>query len=91
VPLGQIVQVVRPPAQAGGQGEPDSGLDAVTLAATGAAPLPITSSQMSHLWQALGTGYNVLGFERAVGGDDLFPSWCCADHRADQQHDAWGY
>ena len=30
-----------PPAHARGQGEPDSGLDAVTLAATGAAPLPI--------------------------------------------------
>jgi hypothetical protein len=57
---------------AGGQGELELGLDAAALAATGSAPLPITSSQMSHLWQALGIVYEVLGFDRAVGGDEVF-------------------
>jgi hypothetical protein len=27
---------------------------------------------MSHLWQGLGTVYDVLGFDRAVGGDEVF-------------------
>ena len=72
MPLGQIVQVVRPAGAGRWTGRARLGSDAVMLAATGAAPLPITSSQMSHLWQALGTGNNVLGFERAVGGDDVF-------------------
>jgi hypothetical protein len=57
---------------AGGQGELELGLGTAAVAATGSAPLPITSSQMSHLWQALGTVYEVLGFDRAVGGDEVF-------------------
>ena len=61
---------------AGGQGELDLGLNAAVVAASGSAPsptpLPITSSQMSHLWQALGTVYEALGFDRAVGGDEVF-------------------
>jgi hypothetical protein len=35
-------------------------------------PLPITSSRMSHLLDALGRGYDVLGFSRAAGGDEVF-------------------
>jgi hypothetical protein len=35
-------------------------------------PLPITASRMAHLWDALLHGYRVLGFERAVGGDEVF-------------------
>src|SRR3954452_13064705 len=35
-------------------------------------PLPITSSRMGHLWDALEHGYRVLGFERAAGGDEVF-------------------
>jgi hypothetical protein len=61
---------------AGGQSELDLGLNTAVTAASGSAPsptpLPITSSQMSHLWQALGTVYDVLGFDRAVGGDEVF-------------------
>jgi hypothetical protein len=53
-PLNQIVQVVRPAGAGRWTGRARLGSDAVTLAATGAAPLPITSSQMSHLRQSLG-------------------------------------
>jgi len=35
-------------------------------------PLPITSSRMSHLVDALERGYRVLGFEDAAGGDEMF-------------------
>lgn len=34
--------------------------------------LPITSSQMTALWDALCTAYRVLGFEEATGGDAVF-------------------
>jgi hypothetical protein len=35
-------------------------------------PLPITSSKMSHLVDAVEHAYRVLGFEQAAGGDDVF-------------------
>ena len=35
-------------------------------------PLPITSSRMEHLADALERGYRVLGFEDAAGGDEVF-------------------
>src|SRR5579862_69757 len=35
-------------------------------------PLPITSSRMSHLVDAVERGYRVLGFEDAAGGDEVF-------------------
>jgi hypothetical protein len=35
-------------------------------------PLPITSSRMGHLLDALARGYDVLGFGRATGGDEVF-------------------
>jgi hypothetical protein len=34
--------------------------------------LPITSSRMAHLWDALVHAYPVLGFEKAAGGDAVF-------------------
>ena len=53
---------------AAGQGELDLGLDA------GAAggPLPITSSRMGCLLDALARAYDVLGFGVAAGGDEVF-------------------
>src|SRR5438874_3191009 len=39
---------------------------------TGHGPLPITSSRMGHLWDALSHAYDVVGFERAAGGDEVF-------------------
>jgi Transposase DDE domain len=35
-------------------------------------PLPITSSRMGHLLDALARGYEVLGFGAAAGGDEVF-------------------
>jgi hypothetical protein len=51
-----------------GQGELDLRLD------TGAdgGPLPITSSRMGHLWDALARAYEVLGFDAATDGDEVF-------------------
>ena len=53
---------------ASGQGELDLGLD------TGAAggPLPIASSRMGCLLDALSCAYDVLGFDQASGGDEVF-------------------
>jgi hypothetical protein len=38
----------------------------------GGGPLPITSSRMGHLLDALARGYDVLGFGHATGGDEVF-------------------
>src|SRR5438045_1433443 len=57
---------------AAGQDELDLGLGSAVLAERGGDPLPITSSRMSHLWDALIRVYQVLGFERAAGGDEVF-------------------
>ena len=57
---------------AGGQRELKLGLDAVAVAAAGSGQLKIASSQMSQLWQALCTAYDALGFDGAVGGDEVF-------------------
>jgi hypothetical protein len=53
---------------AAGQGELDLGLD--TSAPGG--PLPITSSRMGHLLDALWRAHDVLGFGQATGGDEVF-------------------
>jgi hypothetical protein len=42
------------------------------LEPAGGEPLPITSSRMGHLLDALGHGYRVLGLEDPAGGDDVF-------------------
>jgi Transposase DDE domain len=53
---------------AAGQGELDLGLDA---GAPG-GPLPITSSRMGCLLDALARAYDVLGFGQATGADEVF-------------------
>ena len=59
---------------AGGQGELDLGLEATGPArrGRGGGPLPITSTRMGHLVDALEHTYQVLGFEKAAGGDEVF-------------------
>jgi hypothetical protein len=57
---------------AGGQGQLELGLDAETLAGIGAGPLPILSSRMAPLWEALCAAYDQLGFEKAVEDDEVF-------------------
>lgn len=60
---------------AAGQPELDFGLDFAALQAgsgAGGGPLAITSSRMGHLWDALGHAFEVLGFEAATGGDEVF-------------------
>jgi hypothetical protein len=52
---------------AGGQGELGLGLEPA-----GGGPLPITSSRMGHLVDAVEHAYRVLGFEDAAGGDAMF-------------------
>jgi hypothetical protein len=56
---------------AAGQGELELGL-APAGSTGGGGALPITSSRMQHLWDALAHGYEVLGFEQAAGGDEVF-------------------
>ena len=67
---------------AAGQAELDLGV----AARSGSEPLPITSSRSAHLWDALCRAYEVLGFDKAAGGDEVFRQLVLrADHRADQQ------
>ncbi len=54
-----------------GQAELDLGLSVAQAAASG-GPLEIASSRMGHLWDALCRAYDVLGFEEAAGGDEVF-------------------
>jgi len=53
---------------AGGQDQLDLGLGA----RTDAEPLPITSSRAQHLWSALSDVYDLLGFDKAAEGDEVF-------------------
>jgi hypothetical protein len=53
---------------AAGQGELDLGL----MPAAPGGPLPITASRMSCLLDSLSHAYDVLGFGRAVGSDEVF-------------------
>jgi len=57
---------------AGGQGELELGVDVGMVTAGGAGPLPIVSSRMTPLWDALCAGYDQLGFDEAAGGDEVF-------------------
>jgi hypothetical protein len=47
-------------------------LDLGVVAPPGSEPLPITSSQMTHLWDGLCATYRILGFESAAKGDNVF-------------------
>ena len=42
----------------------------------GSEPLPIMSSQMTHLWDGLCAAYRILGFESATKADNVFVIWC---------------
>src|SRR6185312_15077731 len=55
---------------AGGQGELSLGLEPSVQ--VGGGPLPITSSRMGHLADALEHAYWVLGLKEAAGGDEVF-------------------
>jgi hypothetical protein len=63
---------------AGGQAELDLGLDGSFSAAADPSvapsvrPLEIASSRMGHLWDGLSSAYDLLGFARAAGGDEVF-------------------
>jgi Transposase DDE domain len=52
-----------------GQGALDLGIDAT---GTDGEPLELLATKSSHLWDALCTAYQVLGFDAAVGGDAVF-------------------
>ncbi len=47
-------------------------LDLGVAGRPGSAPLPITSSWAAHLWDALCRAYEVLGFDAAASGDEVF-------------------
>jgi len=53
---------------AAGQAELDLGI----AAQPGSVPLPITSSRAAHLWDALSHAYDVVGFDKAAGGEEVF-------------------
>jgi Transposase DDE domain len=57
---------------ADGQGELGLGLEPAELARAGGGPLPVRSSRMGQLADALEQGYRVLGLEDAAGGDEVF-------------------
>lgn len=58
---------------AGDQGELDLGIEVpAQVAATRPEPLPIVASRMGHLWDGLSRAYDVLGFDEAAGGDEVF-------------------
>lgn len=53
---------------AAGQAQLDLGL----VARSDSEPLPITSSKAAQLWDALCATYEILGFEQAAEGDEVF-------------------
>src|SRR5215213_11879241 len=68
----ELLKVAARQRLAAGQGELDLGVAGAARHAGAGGPLPITSSRMGHLWDALDHAYRVLGFERAAGGDKVF-------------------
>jgi hypothetical protein len=64
----ELLKAVARQKLAAGQGELDLGLDA---GAPG-GPLQITSSRMGCLLDALSRGYDLLGFDEAADGDEVF-------------------
>ena len=65
----ELLKTVARQRLADGQGELDLGLDAPPDAG---GPLPITASRMGHLWDALSSAYDRLGFADAAEGDEVF-------------------
>ena len=66
----ELLKAVARQRLAAGQGVLDLGPDFGS--GGGGGPLPITSSRMGHLLDALACGYDVLGFGRAASGDEVF-------------------
>jgi hypothetical protein len=66
----EVLKAVAQQRLAAGQGELDLGLEPASDA--GGGPLPITSSRMSHLWDALAHAYEALGLHDAARGDEVF-------------------
>jgi hypothetical protein len=66
----ELLRAVARQRLAAGQGELDLRLPGSP--ADGGAALPITSSRMGHLLDALARGYDVLGFATATGRDEVF-------------------
>jgi len=65
----ELLKAVARQRLAAGQGVLDLGPGFGT---GGGGPLPITSSWMGHLLDALECAYRVLGLDRAAGGDEVF-------------------
>jgi hypothetical protein len=65
----ELLKAVARQRLAAGQGVLDLGPG---FGSGGGGPLPITSSRMGVLLDALMRGYEVLGFGRAAGGDEVF-------------------
>src|SRR5213082_2999510 len=70
----ELLKAVARQRLAAGQDELDLGLLGGPARQAQGAPLPITSSRMGHLWDALEHAYRVLGFERAAGGGRSVPA-----------------
>jgi hypothetical protein len=70
----ELLKAVARQRLATGQEELDLGLERTEPARRGAGggPLPITSTRMGHLLEALSRGYDELGFDRAADGDEVF-------------------
>ena len=68
---------------AAGQAELDLGV----AGRPGSEPLPITSTRAAHLWDALCRTYDVLGFDSATGGDEVFRQlvWRGSSNRPDSK------
>jgi hypothetical protein len=66
----ELLKAVARQRLAAGQGELE--LQLPGSPANGGAALPITSSRMGHLLDALARGYDVLGFGAATGRDEVF-------------------
>ena len=67
-PVGRVEGRQRDQRLAAGQAELDLGVAGLP----GSEPLPITSSRAGHLWDALTRSYDMLGFDAAAGGDEVF-------------------
>jgi Transposase DDE domain len=67
----ELLQAAARQRLAAGQGELDFGLDGHAGGKSG-GPLPITSTRMAHLWDALCHAFDELGFDAACDGDEVF-------------------
>jgi Transposase DDE domain len=65
----ELLKAVARQKLAAGQSELDLGLQAPPEQG---GPLPITASRMGRLWDGLCAAYDVLGFDVAAGGDEVF-------------------